>query len=149
MATLIGTHEDTVEALLSNLIELDYDAAEAYEAAINRLDNIDYKQKMHAFRQDHLNHTKNLGEILREMGKNVPDGPDLKQVLTQGKVVLANLFGDKAILMAMKTNENDTNIAYERALQHKKVTPKISKILDKNLEDERRHREWIVETLEE
>lgn len=35
--------EETVEGLLSDLVKLDYDAIEAYEAAYNRLENQTYK----------------------------------------------------------------------------------------------------------
>ena len=144
---MIG-NEDTVEGLLSDLIKLDYDAAEAYEAAINRLDDNQYKTRLREFRQDHLNHTKNLGDILRQMKKNVPQGPDAMRLLTQGKVVLADLLGDISILKAMKSNEDQTNKAYETALTHKEVTPEIRKTLQQNLQDERRHREWIIEQIE-
>ena len=140
-------NEETVECLLSNLIKLDYDAVEAYDAAINRLESEEYKLKLKAFREEQLAHTRNLGEILREMKKNVPEGPDLKQILAQGKVVIAHLFGDKAILSAMKTNMDYTNSAYERALNHKKITPEVREVLRKNLEDEERHRGWIVEQM--
>ncbi len=148
MVTMVGKTEDTAEGLLSNLIKLDYDAAEAYEAAINRLENEKYKTKLRAFHQDHIRHTENLGQILQKMHKNVPTGPDEKRFLTQGKVVLANLFGDKAILRAMRSNEDDTNTAYENALKHEKVTPEIRKILEENLKDERNHRKWIMDEIE-
>ena len=148
MVTMVG-NEDTIEGLLSNLIKLDYDAAEAYEAAINRLENNNYKQQLKIFREDHLLHTKNLGEILRQMNKNVPTGPDLKQILTQGKVVIANLLGDQAILKAMKTNEDDTNTAYERSLNHKEVTPEIRQTLQKNFEDEKKHKKWIMDQIKD
>ncbi|MCE3254678.1 MAG: ferritin-like protein [Rickettsiaceae bacterium] len=141
-------NEDTVEGLLSDLIKLDYDAAEAYEAAINRLDDSQYKSHLREFRQDHLRHTKNLGDILRNMKKNIPDGPDAKQILTQGKVVMANMFGDVAILRAMKSNEDQTNEAYEKALNHKGVTSEVKKVLEQNLQDERRHREWMIQQIE-
>jgi uncharacterized protein (TIGR02284 family) len=147
MVTLIGTHEDTVEGLLYNLIELDYDAAEAYEAAINRLENNEYKERLRGFRVDHLHHIENLGQILRGMGKDVPKGPDMKKILTQGKVVIANLFGDKGILAAMKTNEDDTNTAYERALEFKFLTSDIRKTLQTNLNNERTHRAWIEQQI--
>ena len=139
--------EDTVEGLLSDLIKLDYDAAEAYEAAINRLENSYYKSKLAEFSGDHLRHTRNLGDILQKMNKNVPEGPDAMQIITQGKVVLAEIFGETAILKAMKLNEDVTNNSYERAINHKQVTPEIREILQKNLEDERRHKEWILEQI--
>jgi hypothetical protein len=56
-------------------------------------------------------------------------------------------LGDKAILMAMKTNEDDTNTACERATQHKGISPELKKILSSNLADERRHRTWIEQTI--
>ena len=42
MATLVGTQTKFVDAL-KELAELDHDAIEAYEAAINRLENEFYK----------------------------------------------------------------------------------------------------------
>lgn len=145
---MIG-NEDTLEGLLSDLIKLDFDAAEAYEAAINRLENTKFKKQLSEFRKDHLHHTKNLGEILRDMGKNIPKGPDAMQLLTQGKVVIGNIFGDEGILKAMKANEDVTNMSYEKAINHKKVTTEIRKILEQNLDDERRHRAWIMEQIKE
>ena len=56
-------------------------------------------------------------------------------------------MGDKAILIAMKTNEDDTNTAYERATQHKDMTAEMKRVLNSNLSDERRHRTWIEQTL--
>ena len=43
----------------------------------------------------------------------------MKALLTKGKVVIAGLMGDEAILQAMRTNEADTNTAYERAVNFK------------------------------
>lgn len=42
MATLVGTQKNFADALKA-LIELDYDAIEAYKAAIDRLENENYK----------------------------------------------------------------------------------------------------------
>ncbi len=50
---------------------------------------------------------------LRLEGGNPADGGDLKQILTKGKVVIAELGGDDAILKAMKMNEEVTNKSYE------------------------------------
>ena len=142
MATLVGTQRDLNE-LLESLIELDFDAIEAYDAAIARLSSEDYRMQMTSFRDDHVRHTKELSSILRSSGREPPMGGDIKRVLTQGKVVMAGLMGDKAILTAMKTNEDDTNEAYERASTSDIVPPQIKDILRANLADERRHRAWI------
>ena len=72
---------------------------------------------------------------------------DIKSILTQGKVVLRGITGDSGILKAMKSNEDETNEAYEQALARNDVTANIRDILERNLADERRHRTWIEERL--
>ena len=58
-------------------------------------------------------------------------------------------MGDETILRAMRTNEDDTNTAYERATKFEYVTPEIRAVLERNLQDERRHCAWILEQLNE
>ena len=53
--------------------------------------------------------------MARETGAEAPTEGDMKQMLTTGKIALADMMGDAAILRAMKTNEDDTVAAYERA----------------------------------
>ena len=144
MVTTIGTETDVGE-LIRDLIALDYDAIAAYDAAIERLDDAGYKEALASFRDDHQRHTQNLAPFLG--GDDVPHGGDSKQILTSGKVMMANLFGDKAILEAMRTNENDTNTAYERAVNHDDLTMEMHRVLEQNLSDERRHCAWILDTI--
>lgn len=143
MATLVGATEKDVIKLLEDLVHLDYDAIDAYEAAIDRLKNAGDKQQLASFLDDHVQHTRNLGAFLRRMGREPPTKGDFKRMLTKGKVLFGGMFSDRAILVAMKTNEDDTNRAYERALRHENVPSDIVEVLSKNLADERRHRAWI------
>lgn len=146
MVTTIGLNPD-FHVVLKSLIALDYDAAEAYEAAIERLENAEYKKQLTEFKADHERHIKELSEVAHILGLTPPDGPDMKVALTKGKVLLMNIFGDKAILMAMKTNEEDTNTAYERAFTHKDLDPRARETVERGFADERRHRAWITDTL--
>jgi uncharacterized protein (TIGR02284 family) len=139
---MVGKQAD-VKDLLYQLVELDYDAVAAYDAAIARLKDSEAKSELEGFKRDHERHVQEVGDQLRLLGNQPPSGPDVKRVLTQGKVVIAGLMGDRAILMAMKTNEDDTNTAYERATSRNDVTPELRALLQRNLEDERRHRGWI------
>jgi len=136
MATLVGTQKE-LGSLLNNLIELDYDSVAAYEAAIARLHNQEYKERLREFLGDHQRHIIDLKPHAARLVDEVASGPDVKQVLTKGKVIIAKLAGDKAILFAMKTNEDDTNTAYERAVRHDAVTPEVLAVLQRNLADER------------
>jgi uncharacterized protein (TIGR02284 family) len=132
--------------LLNDLIELDYDAIEAYESAISRLDNQNDKFQLGIFMADHGRHVADLSAMVRELGGQPATKADIKQILTKGKVVLGALMGDKAILSAMKSNEDTTNEQYERALSHE-FSPRIREILERNLADERKHRAWLLQRL--
>jgi rubrerythrin len=145
---MVGT-ETEARALLHDLISLDYDAIAAYEVAIKGLSKDEHRHALSAFREDHLRHTKNLAPYLQQLGGEVPRSGDTKELLTTGKVAMGSLFGDKAILRAMRTNEDDTNTAYARAVEHPDVTAELRAVLEQNLADERRHCAWILETLEQ
>lgn len=62
-------------------------------------------------------------------------------------MVIAGLMGDESLLQAMRTNEADTNTAYERAVNFKGVQANTRDVLQRGLEDERRHCERILEQL--
>jgi uncharacterized protein (TIGR02284 family) len=147
MVTTVGT-ESSIDDLLQDLIQLDHDAVEAYQAAIERLQDAGFGSALNGFCQDHLRHIEELGAQLSAMGGTPPKEGDMKSVLAKGKVVLGGLMGDKAILQAMKTNEDDTNTAYERAVKHDKAPANVREVLSRGLADERRHRDWMVETIQ-
>jgi uncharacterized protein (TIGR02284 family) len=142
MATTIGTEHEVID-MLNNLIHLDFDAIAAYESAIDRLDHAEAKTTLIEFKNDHERHTRELGTLVRNLGGEPSMQSDAKSLLTQGKVVLRGLTGDSGILKAMKSNEDETNEAYEQALDRGDMTANIRDVLERNLADERRHRAWI------
>ncbi|MEE2860622.1 MAG: ferritin-like domain-containing protein [Pseudomonadota bacterium] len=147
MATTVGT-EDTIQDLVKNLILLERDAIAAYETTIEKLSDSTIASQIESFRQDHLQHLDVLNEMAAETGAEAPLEGDMKQMLTTGKVTLAGMMGDSAILKAMKTNEDDTVPAYDRAAAHRDAIPKSKAFFEKALADERRHREWMERTAE-
>ena len=71
-----------------------------------------FKTKLTEFLGDHKRHVKELSKAVRnEGGTPLTEGGAL-QILTQGKVVIAGLVGDKSILKAMKANEAVTNTKF-------------------------------------
>jgi rubrerythrin len=144
MATLVGTQTNFADALRA-LIELDYDAIEAYKAAIDRIESESHKNELKKFEADHQRHVQELNAILRTHGEKEVDGPSGKQWLTKGKVVIADIFGDNSILQAMHSNEEDTNSAYERMNAHKDKWPDSLEVLRRGLLDEKHHKKWLEE----
>ncbi len=147
MVTFVGTQEDFTQAL-KELIELEYAATDSYEAAIDRLENPAYKTKLNEFKKDHEQHIKEISALLKKNKQEVPQPGVLgKQLITTGKVILANMVGDNTILHAMKSNEMDTNTAYERMNDHKGKWPDAKEFIKSGLQDERRHKAWLENTL--
>ncbi len=132
---------------LSDLIKLDYDAIAAYESAIERLDTAEYKTKLTEFMGDHKRHVEELGKAVRSEGGDPPIEGGAMKMLTKGKVVIADLAGDEAILKAMNANEKVTNTKYEEMVETDYAEP-IQAMLRQGLSDERRHKDWIEATLE-
>ncbi|CAM3289626.1 ferritin-like domain-containing protein [Paracoccus nototheniae] len=147
MATTVGT-ETNIRDLVTNLIFLERDAIAAYESTISRLSGTVLAEQVEAFRQDHLHHLDVLNEIAAETGADAPLEGDMKQMLTTGKVAMASLLGDSAILKAMRTNEEDTVTAYQRATEHPDAHLKSLLFFQKAMDDELRHREWMTRTAE-
>lgn len=147
MATTVG-HESNIEKLVTDLIILEHDAIAAYESTVERLSDSALSAQVEEFLQDHHQHLVVLNEIAAELGVEAPAEGDMKQMLTTGKIALADLMGDGAILKAMKTNEDDTVTAYERAVGHPDALPKTRAFFEKALTDEQRHRAWMQQTAE-
>lgn len=145
MVTMVG-NESSIEKLVTNLIYLEHDAIAAYESTIERLDDNTLSTHVESFRQDHLKHLDVLREMARELNIEAPTEGDMKQMLTTGKIALADMMGDAAILKAMKTNEDDTVTAYERAAEHQDAIPRSKAFFETALADEQRHRAWMQET---
>jgi ferritin-like metal-binding protein YciE len=143
MVTTVGT-ESTLADLVENLLLLEHDAIAAYDQTIARLENPEYKQQIASFKSDHDRHVQELNQLASAIGANRPQEGDAKQMLTTGKIVLASMVGDRTILAAMRSNEEDTVTAYDRASRHAEATPDARTIFEKAHADELRHREWMT-----
>jgi rubrerythrin len=145
MATTVGKESD-INGLVKDLLKLEHDAVAAYETAIERLDDAAAKTELESFRQDHLSHVAELEKMAGMLGLEPVTSGDAKEMLTTGKIKMANLMGDKAVLKAMSSNETDTVAAYDRASTHDDAVPESKAFFAKALADERRHKAWMDRT---
>lgn len=147
MVTFAGTQNKFTDALKA-IVELDYDAIKAYQAAIDRLQDPIYKQKLEEFKGDHQRHVDTFSHYLTQHSITPPSGPDLKGILTEGKVKIASLSTDRTILKAMLNNEQDTVEAYENINSHPDKPTELSESLSRALNDEHRHQRWLDQEIE-
>lgn len=139
---------NTVINEFNKLINLGYDAIAAYDAAIERVISPEYREHLREFKIDHERQTRHLTAYVKRFGGKAATQGDIRRVLSKGIVILGNINHDKGVLEAMKSNENQTNRFYEEALQRLGDEPEVADMLLRNLEDERRHRLWLVSTLD-
>lgn len=133
---------------LSNLVALEFNAIETYEAAIKRMENLDYRAKLTEFLGEHERHLVELCDAIIHEGGTPPDGGDYKQFLTKAPVVIAGIGGDKSILQSMALNESLANKLYENA--NDEIFPgHIQLKLKQSLRDVRHHRVWIDSAIEQ
>ncbi len=119
MATLVGTQGNFQDAV-KELIELDYDAVEAYEAAINRLESQEYITKLREFKADHEKHIKNFTEHLRQQNVgSIPDGPSAKQLKRPQRNKIPSCNAHKEMILKAGVDErNSKNNRVERVVLH-------------------------------
>jgi len=132
---------------LRSLVQLDYDAAEAYSAALERIQSPELARQLEAFRADHVRHVWLINGLLEKMGEPAAQpAPDLKGVVLRGFTATLSARSDEAALMAMVGNEGITNSTYRDVLELD-WTPREREVLARNYADEQRHLAWIRQAL--
>lgn len=147
--TLASTTNNAMMANeLNTLIRQNIDTLQAYTAAIERLNNTDYRQALETFKADYLRHLEELKELVHWMGAAPAKKSDSVQMLTKGKLAWGGLRGDKGILQAMKSNEDNTKAVYEKEIGKLRYSQDMADVLKHHLDDARRHQDWFIHTLE-
>ena len=72
----------------------------------------------------------------------VPDESAATHYLPTGRITIAGLDGDAAILKAMRAGEDETVAAYEQACAHPDADPKCRATFERFLRDALQHRAW-------
>lgn len=142
MVTTVGTQNDYGD-LLKALLKLEHDAIAAYETTLDKLESLSAKENIQGFLDDHHRHVRDLKALAADAGVAPSDDGSMKEMLTTGKVQLASLMGDGAVIGAMRSNEEDTVTAYQRAKDHEGLEPRAREVFSQAYQDEVRHRDWM------
>lgn len=136
--------------LLNQLIQLEHDTMAAYRAAIDRIDSVVVRRELARFFADHETHTRELSTCVERFGGRPKTGGDLKQLWTRGRVILADLAGDDAVLAALERLEADVHGAYERAQTELRTVadPSLAAVFDRALAEEDHHVLWLVHAVD-
>ncbi|EYF01244.1 DUF2383 domain-containing protein [Chondromyces apiculatus] len=140
--------DKTVLDLLNELIELEYEAIEAYEAAVGRVAESRDRARIEGFLEDHVRQVSELCALVRQLGGEPAGASDLKQMLKRGKVVIVALFGDRKVLEAMKVNEAESERLHARIAARPHLPQPVRTVMRRHLATEHRHHTWIVDRLD-
>jgi hypothetical protein len=145
--SIVGTAE--VLDGLNDLLQLDHDAIGAYEIAIERLLDRDHALQIESFRQDHARHIAKLNEVIAGLGGTPLNEPHPTAPLKEAIQRLAAAGGDRALLLAWRSNERQVSTKYDvYARKARRWPPEVKRVVDENALDEERHYAWVVGALE-
>jgi len=131
---------------LNHLIQLDFDAVGAYDAAIHRIDVESIRTRLAEFQDDHRRHISELSGLVRARGGVPMERPDAKGFILKGFTAVTSMMGNEAALRAMQGNEKLTNSSYANALREN-WPPDVRDVIERNHRDEQRHLAYIEDAL--
>ena len=142
---------DTVlTATLNDLLQLDVDAVQAYALVIAQLESSARKQAVRRYQADHKRHVTTLKGLIRAHGgapiavSHIPTGP-----FKLAMQATASLGGDRAVLLAFKSNERQVRDKYRRAASRKGLPTDVARALRRAAADEDRHYRWAEKSLQQ
>lgn len=145
-----GAGDAHIIAMLNDLLQLEHDALPAYRTAILGLRDPERRAALERFREDHLRHVDELVALIEARGGTPWRLPHLPTGLFKLALQMAGLpGGDRAILLAFKANEWQSQEKYaRRALEADGQAPEILNFLRRAAADEERHYEWVCRALD-
>lgn len=143
-AELDETAATAEEEMLGALVRLDAEAAQAYLAGAEAFPPGDARDTIQGFAADHLNHVEVLVARLDQLGvTGVESSLEEMPLLLAALARMAAPLGPHAIVLALLSNEQLTNLGYEDALAYE-WDDETEDILERHRADEERHFAWLA-----
>jgi rubrerythrin len=156
MQTTTTPHDPAaLAARLNDLLQLDHDALQAYDIAIQALRGERHRETLRRFRADHERHVAELTELIRSLGTvpvqlpHLPTGAFKLAMQGLGGAAGALGGGDAAVLLAFKANERQVRDKYRRVADLADLPASMSATIRRAAADEATHYAWALETLDE
>lgn len=127
--------------LISDLIILETDMIAAYEAAIRCCASDKYKVQFVKFLAEHEQHVAELNDYAPAANMN---RAATQQSLVGNQSAISGLYGDAAILAAMKKSQDHAVAMYEQALTYADLPQAMRSVIEKIHSKELSHRSWLL-----
>ena len=144
----MAKNDAALVAALNDLLQLDHDAVASYQVAIDAVSTETLKRKLRQFKRDHQRHVAEIGELVSARGGKPVTAPHLSTGMLKLAVqALGAAGGDRAVLLAFRTNEWESANKYARAAG-RRFPPEVREVIRRGAEDEAKHYKWAVESLD-
>jgi len=132
---------------LAKLLELNLDAARAYEQALDEVELPSVNEHLVNFQADHDRHVLELAEEIRNLGETPPEsGSDLFGFRTEGFASIPQQSGTESALQILEADEKLTAMLY-RAARDWDLPPAAAEAVRRHYEEEQVHLEFIRKEL--
>jgi rubrerythrin len=142
--------ETLLTTTLNDLLQLDVDAISAYALVIRQLESKGRKAFVRRYQSDHRRHVRELKRLIQAHGgaaiaiSHMPTGPFKMAMQAMGSA-----GGDRAVLLAFKTNERQGRDKYRRAAATRGLPRDVGRVVKRASRDEERHYRWAEKQLEQ
>jgi rubrerythrin len=133
---------------LNDLLQTDHDAVNAYDVAIEKLEDRGYAEQVLGFRRDHERHIRDLNDLIGSLGGIPRNEPHVTGPFKTALQSLGGIGGDRGLLVAFRTNELQVRSKYDLYAARANHWPvEVKRLVDRNAMDEERHYRWVAEVL--
>ena len=130
--------------MLNQLVQLDVDALNAYDLALDAVDDDVIRTRLEVFKTHHLNHVNRLQEEITKRGGRPPKlSKDFKGFVIEGFVSIGSAAGMKGALKMLKVAEELTNKIYGDAVSGD-ADEDVREIFRHHFTDEKIHLDYIT-----
>ena len=142
--------ETLLTTTLNDLLQLDVDAISAYALVIRQLESKVRKETVRRYQSDHRRHVRDLKRLIQAHGgkaiavSHIPTGP-----FKLAMQAIGSAGGDRAVLLAFKTNERQGRDKYRRAAATRGSPRDVARMLKRASRDEERHYQWAEKQLQQ
>ena len=141
-------NEKNLNEALSNLVQLDIDAVNAYDQALKEINDPIIKDRLLKFQDDHRNHINGLSKQIEMLGGKPPEQTqDFKGYVIEAFAAIRSFTGLKGALAAMKTIEEITNRYYGEMVSWEAPSA-VKEVLRKYFSEEKVHLGYITSNLQ-
>jgi hypothetical protein len=128
---------------LNDLLALQHDYLAANASSQERLFRDEARATARTVQQRHRKQVEELAETIRTLGGTPRMRSDLRRLISEGRVLLADMGGDRHVLRAMRANAEELQAAYDKARAVNALPEAIEVLLGRHVTELANERSWL------